>query len=260
MDQASKEKVAHILRDSVDRTIKRMSGKPTHKPFHEALLTAEIVSASRIERSFSSSFGATAIEGISVIVAENAGYKTARGKRYHLTLRQNQEYLINQILSELRDGKQDSRPDWGSELQAIATAGGDTIEMDVTVDLWVKKGDVDCFYTLKTVQPDKDQTETAKKLMLRLKANDPSCEVYFALYYNPYGEERADYGWSMPGSIFNMQEDACVLIGKEYWENIGGPGVYEEVLEIVNDVSEYTQNKLHESGAAELDSLFLEDV
>ena len=245
MEDYARIKIASILRDSVERTIQRTSSKKaTLKPFHEALLTAEIIKASKFERSFSTSFGQSAIELISGVVARSSGYEFGRGQRFHLVMREGQENRINKILGELRDGKQSRRPNWESELEEIAGAGGRQLEMDVTVDLSVRKGITDCFYSIKTVLPNIDQTGEAKRLMLRLKANDPSCEVYFALYYNPYGEKKADYAWSMPFSIFDMHNDSCVLIGREYWQSLGGPGVYEELLGIFTDVGEYTRERL----------------
>ncbi len=57
------------------------------------------------------------------------------------------------------------------------------------------------------MKPNLDQTEIAKKDMLMLKAADPDCEVFFALYYNPGGENRADYDWTIPSAIFDMHAD-----------------------------------------------------
>ena len=54
-----------ILVDTVTRTIQRMKQEDTHRPFHQALLSDEIIKASRFERSFSTSFGQKAVEKIS---------------------------------------------------------------------------------------------------------------------------------------------------------------------------------------------------
>jgi hypothetical protein len=245
MDADAREQIVLILRDCVDRTIERTESKDsTLRPFHEALLTPEILKISRFERSFSTSFGQKAIEKISGVVASSAGRETERGRGYHLSITTGQENKINQIVTELRDGKNARRPNWEGELTEVKEAGGDRHEMDVTVDLYVKKGDADCFYTIKTVMPNIDQTVEAKRLMLRLKANDPTCEAYYSLYYNPYGDCQADYAWGLPSGVFNMCNDPCVLIGREYWENLGGEGVYGELLEVFSEVGEYTRERL----------------
>ena len=40
--------------------------------------------------------------------------------------------------------------------------------------------------------------------------------------------------------IFNFNTDPCVLIGKDYWDTLGGVGFYEEVLAIADQVGERT--------------------
>lgn len=238
--------IAELIKNCVDSTLARISGEErTLRPFHVALLTEDIVSASSFERSFSSSFGQGAIEQISMLIAIDAGYDAARGRSFRITISEDQERLINEILSGLRDGKNPRKTNWNKELRELASAaGGNSIDMNLTVDLWIGKGERDCYYTLKTVKPNIDQTGEAKRLLLRLKANDPSCETYFSLYYNPYGEDQSDYNWTPPCGIFNMREDECVLIGRDYWDNIGGEGTYFELLEVFREVGEYTQKRL----------------
>ena len=53
----------------------------TYRPFHEALLTKELVAASAFERSFSTSFGQGPIEEISRILAIATGAECARQKK-----------------------------------------------------------------------------------------------------------------------------------------------------------------------------------
>lgn len=59
---------------------------------------------------------------------------------------------------------------------------------------------------------------------------------YFALPYNPYGK-KIDYDWAFPNRWFNMKQDACVLIGDEFWERIGGVGTYQAFLDAVNEIA-----------------------
>ena len=56
---------------------------------------------------------------------------------------------------------------------------------------------------------------------------------FFALAYNPYGKKE-DYNWSFPLRWFDMQNDASVLIGNEFWELIGGKGTYKNFITEIN--------------------------
>ena len=73
MKKAAKTEIASILQGCIDGTINRIAKAKTYKPFHDALLTKEIVSASAFERSFSTSFGQGPIEKISRIIALSTG-------------------------------------------------------------------------------------------------------------------------------------------------------------------------------------------
>jgi hypothetical protein len=139
---------------------------------------------------------------------------------------------ITRILKALRSG--DGKPNWKKEVERVlAFTKGDHIQDRIISDLWIKKGTVEIFISIKTVKPNIDQTEKAKRDMLMLKAHNSNYSTYFGLYYNPGGPRREDYNWQVPSRIFNMKKDECVLIGEEYWDAVGGKGTYKTLLDIL---------------------------
>ena len=150
---------------------------------------------------------------------------------------------VERICSALRSGGQ--QPNWKKEVQAVSSfSKGDTIVRRIISDLWLKKGDKEIFISIKTVTPNLDQSEIAKKDMLLLKAENKSYETLFGLYYNPHGKKRSDYNHSFPMKIFDMHKDNCVLIGEDYWKYLGGSGAYDDILEIFSRVGEKTRKSL----------------
>ena len=112
-------------------------------------------------------------------------------------------------------------------------------EFQVLSDLYICRPDgTEEFYSFKTVKPNLDQTEIAKKDMLLLLADDSEREVYFALPYNPAGEGHPyrECRHDFPFRLFNMDNDACVLIGAKLWDKIGGHGTYDELLMLFEEV------------------------
>jgi len=245
MTPEQRAQIRKILKDCVDAAIGRVAEDSTYRPFHEELLTKELVAASAFERSFSTSFGQGPIEEISkILVAANA---SACGRQKETTVRVSRGAIemIDRVLSELRAKKSVRQPNWSRELEEISGIKvGDVVERRVISDLWFVREGVNVYISIKTVKPNIDQTEIAKRDMLFLKANDPSCAVFFGLYYNPGGPNRSDYNWSMPSKIFNMKTDPCVLIGHEYWDYLGGQGTYRELLSIFAEVGNETRAKL----------------
>jgi hypothetical protein len=247
MKNDTREEIIAILEKCINGTIKRVSKQMTYRPFHEALLTKELVAASAFERSFSTSFGQGPIEEISRILAVSTGAECVRQKETRANINKGAVDEIGRILSSLRDGI--SSPNWKKELSRIAAfTKGDFVQNRILSDIWIRRNDTDIFISIKTVKPNIDQTEIAKKDMLMLKAHDPKYETYFALYYNPGGPKREDYNWSVPFKIFDMRHDDCVLIGQEYWDFIGGKNTYQALVEIFGEVGDRTKNKLKELG------------
>jgi len=239
----TRESIKEILFDTVHRTIERISKDRTYRPFHEALLSKELVTASTFERSFSTSFGQGSIERISEIVAKDAGYETIKQKETQANVYKGAIDQIDRIMRQLRDHT--SSPNWNREIAKItAVQKGDTDVIRIISDLYMKKGDEEIFISIKTVKPNLDQTEIAKRDMLLLKAHNPAYKTYFGLYYNPGGDRREDYNWGVPSSIFDMHHDECVLIGVDYWDTIGGKGTYFDLRQIFEEVGDITRDKL----------------
>ncbi len=58
--------------------------------------------------------------------------------------------------------------------------------------------------------------------------------THFAMGYNPYGEDKSSYKWSF--AVRHMDIRNQVLIGREFWDLLGGEGTYEELLDIYQQV------------------------
>jgi hypothetical protein len=236
--------IAEEFEQCVLNTISRTDGEDTHRPFHCALLSDEALFWSRFERSFSTSFGQRVIEQISKIAALAGGADSALNqKQTNITLSISQITAIEQHVADLRNSKSGKVANWPVEVQALSNVipSGDTLELRIISDLWWKKNGIDHYMSIKTVKPNIDQTAEAKRDLLKLKLADPTCKVYFGLYYNPYGESRTDYAWGPPKRIFDFNSDEPILIGKEYWDTLGGAGFYEEVIAISVSVGEKTR-------------------
>ena len=247
MNNNTKDEIKNILRScvsgAIDRTNKRISANKSPKPFHTALLTEEIVKLSSFERSFSTSFGQGPIEKISELIAIENGFETKRQKETMINIYKGAVDEIERICSALRSGGQS--PNWAKEVQTVSSFNkGDTVVRRIISDLWLKKNGQEYFISIKTVAPNLDQSEIAKKDMLLLKSENQNYKTYFGLYYNPNGVDRRDYSHSFPMKIFNMHKDECVLIGKDYWDFLGGSGAYEELLEVFSEVGDETKSTL----------------
>jgi hypothetical protein len=115
--------------------------------------------------------------------------------------------------------------------------------IEVWSDLWVRKPSGEEFYEIKSSMPNSDQTKVSKEKMLKLYALNPAYGVYFALPDNPYIRREA-YAWPHPMRWFDMRNDPCVVMAREFWDKFGGEGTYEELLGIFREVGETTKERI----------------
>jgi hypothetical protein len=245
MSNSTEETIRKLLVDIIKNTLKRTKQNliKDKKPFHKALLDEEVIKLSSFERSFSTSFGQKYVEAISKLIVEETAGMVERGRKTQVSVYQGASDQIDLILGDLKSNK--TKPDWNRELSEIkAHNKGRTILRGVISDLWFERNDKQHFFSIKTVQPNLDQTSIAKRDMLLLKAHDPEFEVFFGLYYNPTGEQQNEYSISLPNKYFNMKSDKCVLIGIDYWDFLGGTGTYSRLLELFNEIGKQTINQV----------------
>lgn len=251
MNQECREKVRYEFVSCVERTLQRLQSEPTQMPFHEALLSKEAIFWSRFERSFSTSFGQSVIERISAYIAAYSGAVNVQTQHQtYIAIDQNHLQAIEQHISQLRVRGSGVSPCWGNDTIHILNTprSGYTENIRVISDLYFERNGQRNFFSIKTVKPNIDQTAEAKRDLLKLKVGDPNCNAYFGLYYNPYGDQRAEYSWTPPMRIFNFHYDFCVLIGKDYWDCLGGEGTYEVILEIARDAGQALQETIRQYG------------
>jgi|SRR5690625_25954 len=240
-----KDSLSQLVKDAVTRVSNFDESDGGHNPFRSRLIDDAYLEAAKFERSFVTSMGSRGYEQLGRIIAEGAGHTAARSRITQGPISTSQKAYIEVLLRDLRGNKQ--VPDWQQEVAELVNLASDGSKetVSVTSDLYVKTtGGEDLFFSMKTVKPNLDQTERAKRDLLELIAMNPDHKAYFVLPYNPYGEEREKYNFTIPFKIFDMRNDPSVLIGKDFWDLLGGEGTYEDLLEVFEEVGEDLQEKL----------------
>ncbi len=260
MNIETKNKVEEHLREVMKRILeKRTIQEPFNEediknknPFGYRLVPIEVWKGSKFERSFVTSLGQGIFEQIAKIIAEGSGAIAENQYTKSIKLNSWQLEKIDNILEKQRKQRNASKKKVkdnsnkvktiNEELEFLRELETDRYqEVSVLFDLYIKRENgMEEYYSLKTVKPNLDQTETAKKDMLRLMTAEENSEAYFALPYNPAGEgEIYKLAHSIPYKLFDMDNDSNVLIGKRLWDKIGqDDDTYDELLEIFNKVGE----------------------
>ena len=268
MNIETRNKVEEHLRGVMKRILdKRTIQEPFNEdevknknPFGYRLVPIEVWKGSKFERSFVTSLGQGIFEQIAKIIAEGSGAFAENQYVKPIRLNSWQVEKIDNILAKQRKQKSNSKPKAKGEVIKVKTISEELeflreLETDryqdvnVLFDLYIKREDgKEEYYSLKTVKPNLDQTETAKKDMLRLMTAEENAEAYFALPYNPAGEgEVYKSAHAIPYKLFDMDNDNNVLIGKSLWDKMGADNnTYNELLDIFDKVGEEYIAKIRE--------------
>ncbi len=211
------------------------------KPLYAALVPDEIFKGSHFERRFVTPFGKVWEKLAEAVGKKSKGFAVC-SYRINGLVKKERLRRINEVLDKLEhpvEGKERIKPDWEKELEYILKGKGEPIPTPIECDLFVKdlKKNKNYSFELKAPLPNSDQTKVSKEKILKLYCMEPPqvTDAFFALPYNPYGK-RENYSWSFPQRWFNMKTDKVVLIGNEFWDFLGGPGTYQEFIDIINSL------------------------
>ena len=204
------------------------------KPFHEALVPEGVLRTSDFERSFSTSLGTT-FEEVAKIIGAQRFEESRRGFRLQVSIPRVALDTIDGIISDISSDGMGGR--YLDFIHSVAQAyRGDTVNRrPLTIDLYLRKNDgAEHFFEMKSPKPNKDGALGAVRKLLTAHGvrgmGPPRVNTYYAMAYNPYGHTRGLYAESVARKYLDFND--MVLIGNEFWDFVGGPGTYSEVLEL----------------------------
>lgn len=241
--------IKQVLVKFIDGVITRVKTNPKvrynpekyhlEKPFHAALLPAGIIKISKFERSFSTSLGQSVFEQIALIISKDNYDEAYRTHRTIGNITQGELDFIERLLRELEFRRESQRmPDWKKELTELHNSkSGDSKSIDVISDLYIKSDHKEMYFELKSSKPNADQSKVSKEKLLKLQAlrREKKVETYYAFPDNPYGSKE-NYNWPHPKRYFKITDTSNVLMGKDFWDYIGGKGTWEILIAIFEEI------------------------
>lgn len=242
--------IQNVVKTMMDKVMSRVLNEDpfiveehrARKPLYAALVPDEIFKGSHFERRFVTPFGGV-WEKLAVVAAQKGSGMGIQGHTIRGTVGSERLRRIQEVLGKLEHpevGESRPKPMWKSELEFILSGQGEQIPVTVVCDLYVEDtiNSKKYAFELKGPLPNSDQTKQSKEKIFKLYAMDstPIDEAFYALPYNPYGPNKADYNWSFPARWFDMTHDEVVLIGEEFWDKIGGKGTYTAFIRAINEI------------------------
>jgi len=221
---------------------KLMEYKPetTHMPFHHRLLGKDRYAMFSFIQSMNTTFGISIWEQVAVLLAKGAGHHAERQFKLLGEIDPQTEELIRKIHYQLRKGE--AAADKLREISLIRKSikpGKPKRDPDSVVDLFVVKGKEENYFDITSAKPNMKEFVALKLKLLRWTAlrlsQDRNAEVFtrLAIPYNPYHPEPYER-WTLKG-LYDL-ENGEILVGEEFWNFVASDDIYEELLDIFQEV------------------------
>ena len=205
-------------------------------PFHRALLTPVLNNTSSFERSISTTLGAM-FEVTAELIGKDRFEESRRQHHVRGHISSAARAGIDGIVDQIRN--EGFKGDYHDYVNAVVnTFHSERIPLTVRADLYLRTGDgKEIFLEMKSPKPNLDQCISVTRKLLEIHAirreGPPNVSTYYGMSYNPYGTN-ADYRWSFARNYLDVNRQ--LLLGTRFWEMVGGPGTYEEVIDLFNEI------------------------
>jgi hypothetical protein len=220
----------------------RTSPKGELKPFQAAIIPPELIRINQFERGLSTRLG-NSLEECARLIALEHHQDARRGFDLvsEISLSALAEAEIQKERYESATRSQIGKPSFEEMITFVLEAikSNDLVTKKVRADLYILAHDgTEFLFEIKSPKPNKGQCLEVIQRLLRFYVfrgcSRPQLQAYYAMPYNPYGSQKADYKWSQ--ALKYLPFDEVVIIGQDFWNLVGGATAYEELLEIYMEV------------------------
>ena len=238
-----KKEIREYLIGVLDKKIEKYKPETDYAPFINSLIRDKPkLNSYSIIHSIQTSLGMSMHEQVSKIIALTKFDEAHTQWHSEIMVAKKRVTKIEEILTQITNGKR--KPNRLTEQDEILSIKNDDLVKKKTesiVDVYLRRGNDEFYFDIKTVKPNKTGFNSHKKRILTwiARANKPITSA-IVFPYNPYHPKP----YKRIG--FDIMSPDDVMIGKAYWDFLGGKGCYEEVLDLYEQVGKSVWTKLKE--------------
>lgn len=235
LSNSQKEKIVTLLERKIEDKLRRYARETSSMPFLTRLIQdSEKVAAYSFIHSISTTLGMSIYEDVSKIIVEESAEECFTKYDIGGVISREQKSVIDDIVRDLRNGE--GKVNHAQELKLVLSASakdGKAQKEGRIADLYMKRNGKEYYFEIKTVKPNIDVfTKSKTKLLEWIARRRSPVKVFLALPYNPYHPQ--PYERFTEQGVLEKGED--FLIGKEYWDFLGGKNTFEELLLLFDKV------------------------
>lgn len=242
--------VYKFLKEKILRKIEEydLSNEDSAKPFQYALFTKKGYLAKGFIHGCETALG-NWHESIAKIIAKE-NFKIAKKlqgtDKLEGKITNDAQRTFENILSDLDSVKREpNHKKEAKEIYQSSQGNKATVNRIQTVDLYLERNSgEEIYFEIKGPKPNKNEMRAAKKDLLEIYAikarESKKVKIFLGMYYNPYAPEEYQR-WTCI-KFFDKGND--FLIGKDFWDFLGGVDTFEDLIKIYEEVGEKIRPEL----------------
>jgi len=245
LSKTQKQKIKELLEKKIEDKLKRYTRESSSMPFLVRLIQdSEKVAAYSFIHSIATTLGMSIYEDVSKIIAEESAEECFTKYDIGGVISREQKSVIDEIIRKLRNGEKKVNHD--EEVKLVLSApvkDGKAQKEGRIADFYMLRDGIEHYFEIKTVKPNIDVfTKSKAKLLEWIARKRKPVRVFLAFPYNPY-YPRAYERFTEQGVLERGKE---FLIGKEYWDFLGGDKTFEELLNLFDLVGKEFKKKIQQ--------------
>ena len=240
-----KQQIKELLVKKIEDKLKRYSRETTSMPFLARLMQdSEKIAAYSFIHSLATTLGMSIYEDVSKIIAFEHSEECFTKYDIGGVISKEQKSVIDNIIRELRNSERKANNEIEMKEVLEASAKDGKAQKDGRIaDFYMLKNGTEHYFEIKTVKPNIDVfTKSKIKLLEWMARRRKPIKVFLAFPYNPYHPKLYER-FTEQGVLERKKE---FLIGKEYWDFLGGKNTFEELLILFDFVGKEFKQKIQQ--------------
>ncbi len=245
LSKKQKEKIIALLEKKIEDKLKRYTRETSSMPFLTKLIQdSEKVAAYSFIHSMATTLGMSVYEDVSRIIAEESSKECFTKYDIGGVISKEQKSVIDNIIRKLRNSEKEVNHDKEKSLVLSASAkDGKSQKEGRIADLYMLRNGMEHYFEIKTVKPNIDVfTKSKTKLLEWVARRRKPVRTFLAFPYNPYHPQPYER-FTEQGVLERKKE---FLIGKEYWDFLGGEDTFEELLALFDLVGKKFKSEIQQ--------------
>jgi type II restriction enzyme len=234
LKENQKNTIEEMIISCVRNKFQNYNPESNNMPFHYRLLGKDRMALYSFIQSLNTTFGTSIFEPVAVALAKEKFKRVEKQFVIGNEIKESCQNIIQAIMNDLTNGNLPNKQKETELIRKSALSESKINKMKVVkVDLFVENSNGEqFFFDLKTVKPNISNFKDFKRTLLEwigiALTQNPAANVnsLIAIPYNPY-EPQPYERWTIKGMLDDKNE---LLVGKEFWDFLGGDGAYEDLL------------------------------